>query len=260
MARLDDSRVEVHAEVRHREAVLAVGGEGVAEDHAAARAERQPVDVRGLIVALRLDVVRARHLGHRFAHGQLGGAARRGHVLIEERGGDAERRRDVLEAVDLDLGGQQFGGLELETEQVVDRGGVLGAGQALQGHVAGDRPARGRRVELCFHPADEGVDLALLGLLAAGRRHQPAAKFPDRGLPHLGLLVDGVDRDRVEGDAAGLGARVVAADAVGVERLARLLGAAVSRRRGGALLPALRESDGRQAEGGDADAESPLHG
>ena len=39
--------------------------------------------------------------------------------------------------------------------------------------------------------------------------------------------MDGVQRQGVEGHAAGLGSRVVAADAVGVERLARLFGAAL---------------------------------
>ena len=73
---------------------------------------------------------------------------RGGDVLIEERGRDAQRRGDVVEAVDFDLGRQQCLGIELDAEQIVDRGRrtrcASGAGSARararrRGRLAADR-------------------------------------------------------------------------------------------------------------------------
>jgi hypothetical protein len=111
----------------------------VAELHPAARAERKTIDVPRLIGGERLRMVRARELGLRFTHRHLRGDAGRGDVLIEERRRDAQRRSDVVEAVDFNLGRQQGFGIELDAEQVLHRGAELGPRQPLKRYMAGSR-------------------------------------------------------------------------------------------------------------------------
>ena len=144
MARLHRARIEVDAEIRNREPVLAVGGKVVPELHPAARAQRQAVDVERLIAGFAAGRRWRSRPWAGFAHGQPRRQPRGGDVLIEERGRDAQRRGDVVEAVDFDLGRQQLLGVELDAQQIVDRGSELGARQALHRHVAGHRGRRRR--------------------------------------------------------------------------------------------------------------------
>ena len=251
MARLDGAGIEVDAEVRNREAVLAVGGKVVPELHPAARAEREAVDVERLVASFRLRVGGARDLAG-FAHGQPRREPRGGDVLIEERGRDAQRRGDVVEAVDFDLGRQQLLGVELDRQQIVDGGPELRARQALHRHVAGHGPAGGAR--RASPPSTSRTRRSRADraggcrAAASAGRAACAARLPRRRRSRCTAS----RFTRVERHAAGLGPRVVAADAVGVERLARLLGA-------GALRPHLSEHRGRHGGNGDADAEGPLH-
>jgi hypothetical protein len=60
-------------------------------------------------------------------------------VLVEKRRRDAQRRGDVVEAIDFDLGRQQRLGVELDAQQIVDGRPVLGARHALHRDVTGDR-------------------------------------------------------------------------------------------------------------------------
>ena len=108
VAGLHRARIEVDAQIRNREPVLAVRGKVVPERHPAARAERKPVDVDRLIARLRLGIVGAGELGHGFADGQSRREPRGGDILVEERGRDAQRRGDVVEPVDFDLGRQEL--------------------------------------------------------------------------------------------------------------------------------------------------------
>src|SRR5688572_29374651 len=88
--------------------------------------------------------------------------------------------------------------------------------------MASDAPALGA-IQRRLHPRDERVDLALIRLAAARRRHQAPAKLAHGGLPDLRLLVNVVKRQRVERHASGSRLLVVAADAVGVEGPSRLV-------------------------------------
>ncbi len=148
------------AEVGKREAILAVGRERVREPQAAAGAERHAVDV-GLLVAGRRREVRGGDLGHGLADREMRDRARHVDVLLDERRRHAERGRDVREAVDLDLGRQVLGGIDLDAEQVLHGAGVLGSAEPLSGHVADfvlaarrhRSSARARRSSRRFSPA-----------------------------------------------------------------------------------------------------------
>ena len=197
------------------------------------------------LLARRQQVGGAHHLGG-VAHREPRRKPRRRHVLIEKRGRDGECGGDVLEAVHFDFCRQDLFGIELDAKEVVDRSRELGAAEPLRADVPGNRTADGPGVEPRLHPGHEGVDLLLTGLAAGWRGHQPAPHLAHRFFPHVGVVVHGVQRERVEGDAAGLDARVVAADAIGVECLARLLRTANRSRGRGAAARRLANDRGRQ--------------
>ena len=149
--------------------------------------------------------------------------ARDADVLLEERRRHAERGRDVVEAVDLDLGRQELRGVDVDADEIVHGGRVLGAVQALDRHVAGARH-HGVAVDRALEPRDERVDARLLGLRLARRRHQPAAQLAHRGFEHLRLERHGVGAHAFEHEAARGFGRVVAVDAVGLDERPLLLG------------------------------------
>jgi hypothetical protein len=173
--------------------VFTIGREGVPERHPATRAEGKTIDMRRLIGGFRLRVVRAGNLGFGFANRQPSGDTSRGDILIEERRRDAQRRSDVVEPLDFDLGGQQRLRVELYAKQVVDRRAELGSRQTLDWHMPRHPAARGGTVERGLHPGHERVDLTLRRLTASGRRHQAAAQLAHRFFPDVGVLGDRVE-------------------------------------------------------------------
>ncbi len=256
VASLHRARIEIDAHIRNREPVLAVRGKVVPESHAAAGAERKPVDVGRLIADFRLGIGGAGHLGHGFADGQSRRDARGGDILVEKGGRDAQRRGDVVEAVDFDLGRQEFRGVELDAQQIVDGGSELRARQPLNRHVAGDGGRRRAPSSVVFHPGHERVDLALFRLAASRRRHQPAAQLAHGGFPDVGVLANGVEAQRVERHASGTDPRVMAPGAVRLERFASLRSAAVLY----AAPLSLSKNRSRHGGKGDTDTDGPIHG
>ena len=109
--------VRADAEVLDRELVLAVGREIVAHQHAAARAERQPLDVvvlRGVAgrevggLDRRLPVA-DRHPGH---------ARRRRGIRLQQRRRDRQRPGDVVEAARDVVRRQERRDVDLQVQQV----------------------------------------------------------------------------------------------------------------------------------------------
>lgn len=257
VAGVEHARVEVDAEIDDGDAILAVGRKVVAELHPAARAQRQAVDVIGLLG-------RGQRVGgvgdlRGIADGQLRREPGGRDVLIEERRRHRERRGNVLEAVDLDLRRQDLHGVEFDAEQVVDRGGELRAREALRRHMARGGSGGGCGVEPALQPGDERVDLRLARLSRRGRRHQPSPQLAHRLLPDVGVSVHAVEREGVERKAARLGSGVVAADAVGIECSPRLDGARACRRRGRTSRCDLRPPRGRQRGQHDSQTKCPFH-
>ena len=96
----------------HLEGVLAVGGELMAREQSAARAERQPLDVvvlRGVLGHLIHRLARRRYVAHR----QAADLSRRRHVGLEQRRRQPQRARQIVEAVARIVGRQGLGGVHL---------------------------------------------------------------------------------------------------------------------------------------------------
>ena len=70
-----------------------------------------------------------------------------------------------------------------------------------------------------LRPAHELLDVLLIGSRVAGRRHQPSAQLPDRGLEDLGFGGDCIRADAFEHDSAGRFRFVMTVGAVALERL-----------------------------------------
>ena len=197
MAGLQRAGIQAHIEIRDGESVLSVRRKIVSELHPAARAERKAVDISPL-VAQGLEIVPTGELGLGLADSHPRRHPRRADVLVEERRGDAQGRGDIVETVHFDLAWQQVFGVDLHAQQVLHGNSVLGSRHALDRHVARNRTA-GAAIERVLHPADELIDILLIGLTTSGWRHQAAAQFADGGCPRplaSSLMVSSVIRPK----------------------------------------------------------------
>ena len=210
---LERGGVDAHSEVVDGDAILAVGGKVVSETDAATRAQRQ----RHVRVGIGGDgVFRTRHRWIGIADRELRDLPRGGDVLAQEGGRHGQRRRDVVEAVDLAVLRQHVRRFQLHTHQRLHRRDVLRAVQPLDRNMARLR-SLGLRVERVLHPADERIHILLRRLRTAGRRHQMSAQLAQRLLPDLRVIRCGLEVQAVQREAADLRAAVVAADAVGIQ-------------------------------------------
>ena len=200
-----------------REHVLAVGRELVTDQHAAARAERQPFDVLGLRDdgADRVGV-RAR-LGAGIADGELGDPQTGGQIALEQQRRGGERGGDVVEPEVAAVARQQIRDVNGDAEQIANRVRVFGAVQAVQHVSARVVLLRGRRVEARDERRPEPGQLLVAGRRRSLRRHRAHTELLDHALPgrrvrtgigEIGL----VERERRAGRKRI--PRVVTADAV----------------------------------------------
>ena len=192
----------------------------MADQQAAARAERQSLDV----VVLRRVFRRA--IDHqtgrrRFADGQPADFSRRGDIRLDQRGRQSERAGDVVKAVGGVVGRQQRRHVDVEIEDVANDVGVFRPIQAMQ---AGRRGVRGGRpVKLALEPGDEAGVGGLVGTPCACGRHHAGPQLADDALPDLRVLAHVLDIKIVERDLArGLlpgrfGPLVVAADTIAIQ-------------------------------------------
>ena len=237
------------------ELVVAVHREGVADERAAARADRQPFDVVFLReVGRRPDRVAVGRYA-RTSHGDAADLLGRGDVAIEQRRREIADRH-VVEAVARFVGGQERRDVDVERQQIADGVLVLRAGQAAQRRGASRIRRRGRgAIERRLERGDLGVVAGFVRPRRSGRRHLPRADFADNLLPHVRTLADVVRGRRVERQAAAFQALVVARRAIprdegGVRRCGR------RRSAGRRLLRVERQQEpARQHEGRHAAAE-----
>ena len=153
------------AEVLDRELVLAVGREVVAHQHAAARAERQPLDV------LVLRRVAGREVGGfdrrlPVADGHAGDARRGRRIGLEQRRRDRQRARRCCRSRARIVGRQKRRDVDLEVQQVANGVRVLGPVQAMQDDGAGIDARRGVAIDLRFQPVAQPL---VLGQRTAAR-------------------------------------------------------------------------------------------
>ena len=213
----------LHRVVRHDvEDVLAVGGEVVQHREPAARADRRPFHLLLLGRHPWNAVDGGRDLRLRVAQRQPADLPRRAQIPLHDRRRGHLHIGDVVEVRALGVEGEEGAHVDLETQQVLDRVGVLGPVEPLEGppprvRVAGRDAVHGR-LQL---PRHRGDDLGL-GPRHPRRRHQAGAELADhlldRGAPLRGLR----DVESLEDKTPDLPARAVAAQA---ELLDDLVGA-----------------------------------
>ncbi len=194
--------------------VVAVGGEGVGDRNAAARAERRAVDAAQLRRGLGDAVMRFGRLRVGIAdreHGHLAGGAQ---VAVHQRRRQRLRVGDVVEAGADRVGRQQTVDVDVEREQILHRARVLDAIQSLKRTPSGiGHRCRGlvdtrleRRGE-----RDQGVGV---GTARAGRRHHPRAQLADHLLGDVAVLRRGGGVEGRQRQAARLAALAVTPRAV----------------------------------------------
>ena len=187
---------------------------------AAARAERQALDVIVLLRIRRHAVDLVVHGRQRRADRQAADRLRRRQIALHQRRRDPQHARDVVEAVAGIVGRQQVGDVHVERQQIAD--GVLILGRDSAGGTSRCAPDSGwaaaARSSSAFEPRDERVVRRFIGARPPGRRHDAGAQLADDLLPHRCVRTD-VGRDRACRSArfAGLQAFVVAGDAVALE-------------------------------------------
>ena len=189
---------------------------------AAARAERQAFDVILLRAIRRHAVHRADRRRPGIADGKRADLARGRQILLEERRRHFQHVRDVVEPVRLVVRGKKRRGVDVECQHVVNGGRVLGAVQAMKRRAARVRLRERRAIDRGFERRRERVDRRFLGPGHALRRHHAAVELPNDFFPDVRAIGDArqVDRVLVEHETAGLEPRVVAADAVLVDKRA----------------------------------------
>ena len=227
------------------ELVVTVGRKLVLDQDAAARAERQPLDVvvlRGVVGYVELD---ERGRGIR-RHRQAADLARRRQIRLHQRRRHRQRAGNVVEPAGRIIGGQEFRGVDLHPEEIANDVLILGPIETVNPgrRQVGDRVA----VQLVFHPRDEPVERRLVGPRRAKRRHHPGAQLHGDLLGHVRMVGQAREVELVQRQTAGLQPRVVTPDAVLVEH--RPLGGRVHRRRGACLSAVARARHARwTAEG-----------
>ena len=190
--------------VADRELVFAVCREIVFDDEAAARAERHPFDVM-LLPAGAGSAVRRQgnhHVGDVAVGGRHGRSlgvadrlerdgARGGNVLVDETGRYLQGGGIVIEvALDVVVR-QQCRRVDIEPEQIADGVGILSAVEAAQWHTSGFG-IRNPRVDFVLEPRDQFRHRLTIRAPGASRRHETTAQLADHFLGNLGVLVDRV--------------------------------------------------------------------
>ena len=196
--------------------IFAVGREVMMDQHAAARAERQAVDVIFLRIVFADVVDLAGRLGF-MAEREAADFSGGGNVAFDQRRRDVQAAGHVVEAVAGIVGGQVSGGIDIEREQVVDGVRVFGPVDAVDAGRGEFRFGGGSAVELILQSDGQRFVCGGRGTRKALRRHHAGAKFANDFFPRLGLVADMGEIHFVELKTGGFELLVVAGDAVLIE-------------------------------------------
>ena len=136
-----------HSVKHDAEGVLAVGGEGVNHGDAATGAPGSPFDVVHLRLGPRHLVSSFGRAGRPIAQGEAGDFAGRAQIALHQRRRERLRVRDVIEALADRVGWKERVDVDVESEQIVNRAGILGAIEPLEGSPAWIRRGKGGLVD-----------------------------------------------------------------------------------------------------------------
>ena len=206
----------------HRDRVVGVEREIVAEQEAAPLVRRQPVD-RHVGGSPRRFVPLNDRPRRQAAHRQSTDAAGGGDVLLDVQRRDGQHVADVVEAVARVVRRQVARVVEVEPQDVADRVAVLGAVQPVDGRRPGVRIRCGYAVERTLEPRHEAGRAGGVRARATRGRHLARPKLLENLLEDGGLLADVCRVQALERQARGEGPVVVARKAVaadgGIEQL-----------------------------------------
>ncbi len=182
-----DAASRTAAPAAQREVVFRVEREDVMDQHSAACAERQSVDVPILRQPRwrRIGHLRGRH--RLVADRKAADLHRRGDIALNERRRHGERFRKIVEALTRSVGRQQDVHVDVEREQVADRVGVFGAVQPMQRRCDEGRVGIDGLVEPLLELRREAIEGRALRATSAARRHHAGADLLDDLLPRLGV-------------------------------------------------------------------------
>ena len=138
-------------------------------------------------------------------------------VSFQEQRREREGVGDVVEPVRQVVGRQQRWTVDLQRQQVPDRVGVLGAGQAVGRRTARVGIALRRPVERGLQPRAERRAVICRRKRHSLRRHHPGPELANHLLPDRGVATDPSQVQTVELDSGGLELPVVTADAVAIQ-------------------------------------------
>ena len=131
------------------------------------------------------------------AHSQTTDPPRSGQVVLEQGLGDRQHARNVLEALLRRVVSRQRGAaIDLDTQQVTDRGRVLGPAQPVYGDTAWLRPRR-RRIQRRFQLTRRRVVHRACRSWSSGRGHFARAELARHLLKDVGMVRNTLQLERV---------------------------------------------------------------
>ena len=218
-------RPEIGAEEARLDDVFAVERHGRARQHAAHRANRQPLDVPILRRVLAYAEGFAGLADLRIADGHGTHPAGGRDVALEQQRRHAEHVGHVVEAVGGVVRGQQRGRVDVERQQVVNGVAVFGAVQAVHERPPGVGMRDGVGVERRRQRGDQRGAHRRLRCRHPLRRHHAHAHLADHLLPEVGGGAHVGEIGGLERQTRGLRVVVVTGHAVAIDRRAMRRGA-----------------------------------
>ena len=198
----------------HFEEVVTIGREVVAKRGATARAERQLVADAGALIAIGRHEDRLwRGRSPRPSKRHLTDLRGRSQIPLRQRRRQRQSIGVVVEPIRRVVCGQQRR-IDVEGEQVANGVAILRAIQAVQRGPTGVGVLQRRAVELGLEPRHDLGRHCRVGPRQSGGRHRAGPKLAHDLFPHVRVLAHVRHIQRVERQAAHLGALVVAGRAV----------------------------------------------
>ncbi len=243
--------------------VLAIGGELMLHDHAAAGTEGHAFNVivlRGILG----DVIRRLGSGGYIADRKTADFTGSGGVPLQQGGRERQGTGDIVKAARRIVRRQILAGIDIDGQQIANGVLIFGAVQAVQ--TGRGQVGDGVLVKLVFEVNDGSFEGGGLGAGHTGGRHHPGTNFMHHPFPFLGVLlhmgdVEGVERDGETGWLPGLSRLfVVTDDTVLIQESA--LGDGGRSRRGGGIGDngrGLRPANQWQASQAECCKESSCH-
>jgi hypothetical protein len=204
----------------HLDHVLAVHRKRTRDAHAAARAERQTVEMLLLRKIIRNPIQLCVRREHRRPDREPAHFLRRGKISFHQRRRHPEYAGHVVESIARIVRRQQRRHIDLHGEQVAYDVLILGAIEPMEEWIpARIRIRRRGTIELTLEPRRKRVVGGPIRTRPADRRHETGAELDDDLLPGRSVRAHVRQRQRVESKSRGFRPLIVTGDAVPIQQL-----------------------------------------